>query len=64
MDDCGTERRADRARVGVVPVRRHPVRRLPGNGERLVEELLRHLPVPRRAQPRVDQVPRAVDRAV
>jgi len=64
VGDFRAARLADGARVGVVPVCRDLRGRASGEIALLAEEPLRRAPVPRRAQPRVDQVPRAVDRAI
>jgi len=52
------------ARGGVVPVRRHLRGRGPGAVQGLGEAPPGRVPVPRRAQPRVDQIPLPVDRPV
>ena len=58
------QRFADGARVGVVPVRRHPPRGVPGEVACLAEEPLRGAHVARLAAPRVDQIALPIDRAV
>ena len=64
MDDGVAEGLAEGARVRTVPVGRHLRGRASGEIERLAEEPLCRVHVPCRAQPRIDQIPLAVDRAI
>ncbi len=62
--DVAAQGRADRSRVGVMPVGCHPVRHKAGNRPCRAEEPLGRSHVTGRAQHRVDQVPVAIDRPI
>ena len=62
--DVAAQRRADCARVGVMPVGCHPVRHKADNRPCRAEEPLGRSHVTGRAQHRVDEVPVAIDRPI
>jgi len=64
VGDVVAECLADSAWVGVAPVRRHPLRRVSGEVERLAEEAPGGTHVALVAQQRVDEVPLPIDRPV
>ena len=62
--DVAAQRRADRARIGIMPIRRHPVRRKADNRPCRAEEPLGRSHVAGRTQHRVDEVAVAIDRPI
>jgi hypothetical protein len=62
--DGAAQRRADRARVGIMPISCHAVRHKASNQPCRAEELLVRSHVTGRAQHRVDEVPVAIDRPI
>jgi len=64
MANPTAQRLTDGTRIGVMPVRRHPLRHIRSERKRLAEELRRRIHIARHAQSCIDQIALPIDGAL